>query len=257
MKDAEAVTFAGATLDRSAQLRGDAAAQASLAADRRARGLALWRGKPLLETGAATRLGWLPLSAEVFRDASDPAVFLGLADGAPRFARAIPDWEGAEPADPSRPFLDQTRTGHPSLPERFAFGELRAIMAELDAGDAGTAAAAKGILGWHASHRFCANCGAPSQPVDAGWRRSCPACGTQHFPRTDPVVIMLILHGNSLLLGRSPAWPPGDVLAARRLHGARRVDRGRGPPRGLRGDRRSRSARSTTWPASPGRSRRA
>ncbi len=43
---------------------------------------------------------------------------------------------------------------------------------------------------------------------EAGWRRTCTACGTQHFPRTDPVVIMLILHGNALLLGRSPAWPP-------------------------------------------------
>ena len=82
-------------------------------------------------------------------------------------------------------------------------------MAELTAGDAGTAAAAKGILGWHATHGFCASCGARSEVADAGWRRACPACGAQHFPRTDPVVIMLILHGNAVLLGRSAAWPPG------------------------------------------------
>ncbi len=82
-------------------------------------------------------------------------------------------------------------------------------MAELTPDEAGIAAAAKGILSWHASHRFCANCGAPSEVADAGWRRSCPVCGTQHFPRTDPVVIMLILHGNSLLLGRQASWPQG------------------------------------------------
>ena len=82
-------------------------------------------------------------------------------------------------------------------------------MSDLTPEEAGTAAAAKGILAWHAVHRFCANCGAPSEVADAGWRRSCPNCGAQHFPRTDPVVIMLILHGNSLLLGRQAAWPKG------------------------------------------------
>ena len=81
------------------------------------------------------------------------------------------------------------------------------MMAELAADEAGTAAAAKGILGWHAAHRFCANCGASSAVADAGWRRSCPACGAQHFPRTDPVVIMLILHGNAA--AARPARRPG------------------------------------------------
>jgi NAD+ diphosphatase len=207
MRDAEAVTFAGGKLDRAAGLRGDPAALAALAGDARALCLPLWQGRPLLEAADRLRLGWLPMASEVFAGA-DPAVFLGIAGGAPRFARAVPDW--APPAeDGPRPFVDKSRVAHPALAGPLAFADLRATMAELEAEDAGIAAAAKGILGWHAAHRFCANCGGPSAIDMAGWRRSCPACGAQHFPRTDPVVIMLILHGNSVLLGRSPGWPEG------------------------------------------------
>jgi NAD+ diphosphatase len=68
---------------------------------------------------------------------------------------------------------------------------------------------AKSLLNWHARHRFCANCGAPTEPVAAGWRRDCANCRTQHFPRTDPVVIMLVTHGETCLLGRQPRFPPG------------------------------------------------
>lgn len=210
MKDAEAVTFARATLDRAGHLRRDAA-QDELRADPRALCLPLWRGSPLFERrpdGSDPHLAWLPLTAPLFAEAG-PAVFLGLKDGAPCFARSVPDWEGADPGEAPRPFLDAGRVTPPGLAETFAFGDLRAAMSELTSDDAGTAAAAKGILGWHVTHGFCANCGAASEIADAGWRRSCPACGTQHFPRTDPVVIMLILHGNSVLLGRSPAWPHG------------------------------------------------
>src|SRR5229473_3132840 len=64
-------------------------------------------------------------------------------------------------------------------------------------------AEAKALLGWHARHRFCANCGAPTAPVEAGWKRECAACKTEHFPRTDPVVIMLAVRGDECLLGRS------------------------------------------------------
>ena len=147
------------------------------------------------------------MASPVFDGAADAPVFLGAADGAPRFARGIPDWEGASTGP--RPFFDDSRDVHPALPRGLAFGDLRAVMAELSAADAGTAAAAKGILGWHATHPFCARCGAASRVADQGWKRACPACGAEHFPRTDPVVIMLILHGNSVLLGRSAAWPPG------------------------------------------------
>jgi NAD+ diphosphatase len=205
MRDAEAVTFARGALDRAAHLRGDA----TLAADPRALCLALWQGKPLIAPGAAPRLAWLPMVHAVFADAKDPPVFLGVADGAPRFAREMPDWETGAPAEGPRPFLDETQARHPALPKALAFGDLRAVMAELSVSDAGTAAAAKGILGWHTTHPFCARCGTRSGVADGGWKRTCPACAAEHFPRTDPVVIMLILHGNSVLLGRSAAWPPG------------------------------------------------
>ena len=74
--------------------------------------------------------------------------------------------------------------------------------------DAELAATAKAIFGWHDIHRFCANCGEMTEMGMAG-QRDCAACGRHHFPRTDPVVIMLITHGNSVLLGRSPGWPEG------------------------------------------------
>jgi NAD+ diphosphatase len=70
-------------------------------------------------------------------------------------------------------------------------------------------AEAKAILHWHTRHRFCANCGVLTRAVQGGWRRDCPACGAQHFPRTDPVVIMLATNGERCLLGRQSRFPPG------------------------------------------------
>src|SRR5262249_43323174 len=88
--------------------------------------------------------------------------------------------------------------------------DLRAVAAQGLAtdGDLDPLAEAKSLLSWHSRHRFCANCGASTEIIDAGWRRDCPACGTQHFPRTDPVVIMLTVHGDECLLGRSGRFPP-------------------------------------------------
>ncbi|MFZ0775286.1 MAG: NAD(+) diphosphatase, partial [Xanthobacteraceae bacterium] len=69
-------------------------------------------------------------------------------------------------------------------------------------------AEAKALLGWHARHSHCPNCGAKTEVVQAGWRRDCPACKVQHFPRTDPVVIMLVIAGERCVLGRSPRFAP-------------------------------------------------
>jgi NAD+ diphosphatase len=69
-------------------------------------------------------------------------------------------------------------------------------------------AEAKAVLHWHLRHRFCANCGALTASVEAGWRRDCPQCKAQHFPRTDPVVIMLAVRDDRCLLGRSPRFVP-------------------------------------------------
>ncbi|WP_045387409.1 NAD(+) diphosphatase [Falsirhodobacter sp. alg1] len=131
------------------------------------------------------------------READDPLlanagspIFLGLHDGRAVHARAITGDE-------------------PTLPAGTEFAELRAMMTTLSAAEGEMAATARALLNWHASHKFCAACGNASQMTDGGWRRTCPECGTHHFPRTDPVVIMLILRGNEALIGRSPAWREG------------------------------------------------
>jgi NAD+ diphosphatase len=73
--------------------------------------------------------------------------------------------------------------------------------------DASLAVHAVGLSRWHQTHRFCPRCGAETQIGEAGHLRICPSCGTHHFPRTDPAVIMLITDGDRALLGRQPSWP--------------------------------------------------
>lgn len=211
MRDAESVTFATATIDRATHLRGRPEVIAALFGEPSAGVLALSRGRPLcdFDDGGTARLGWLAPGHPVFEAADGAVIFLGTEAGAPRFAREIPDWPSAEARGEVRGFTDDGGEAHPALPFASRFAELRGVMTHLSPGDAGDAAAAKGIFAWHQGHGFCANCGAASEVADAGWKRVCPACGAQHFPRTDPVVIMLVTHGNSLLLGRSGAWPPG------------------------------------------------
>ncbi len=75
--------------------------------------------------------------------------------------------------------------------------------------DLGALAEGKALLFWHAKHRFCANCSLPTVASAGGWRRECASCGTHHFPRTDPVVIMLAIDGERCLLGRQPRFPAG------------------------------------------------
>jgi NAD+ diphosphatase len=77
----------------------------------------------------------------------------------------------------------------------------------------GVLAQAKSLLHWHARHRFCSQCGAATQAAEAGWKRACPACSAQHFPRTDPVVIMLVCDGDACLVGRQPRFNPGMYSA--------------------------------------------
>lgn len=203
MRNAENVTFGAASLDRAAHLRNSAP---KLAKDPAALAIALWRGKPLMDT-KTTQIMRVPLDHPILLGA-DAQILLGLAAGAPIFAYDISGWEpDPEQQADEASFFDQTVQYHPKAPKGSAFQETRAIMALLSRDDAELVAAAKGVFGWHLSHPFCAKCGAPTEMADAGWQRNCPTCGTPHFPRTDPVVIMLITHGNNVLLGRSPAWP--------------------------------------------------
>ena len=211
MNDTGWMAFGNAGLERAAHLRGDAAALKALLA--RGRILPFWRGKPLVRQGLAPELG----AALGFVDSGHPvlrlgrpAVFLGLDGDAPCFATDISDWEpGPEAEDVVPGFFDPTVQRHPDVDADQGFAELRGVMVALPAREAEIAATARAILQWHQSHRFCAACGAASAPAMAGWQRDCPGCGAHHFPRTDPVVIMLVTRGNRALLGRSPGWPEG------------------------------------------------
>ncbi len=205
MKIAETVTFGGSGLDRAAHLRGDAAGLAS--AMQTGRVLALWHGKPLVLGG--DQLGWLSPDSAVLQDAGPP-LFLGLDNGRAVFACDISAWvPPAGTPTPAAGFLDATLQRHPCLTDDYAFAELRGIMASLSPREAELVATAKALAQWHKTHGFCAACGASSEIAMAGWQRTCPACGAHHFPRTDPVVIMLVTHRNNLLIGRSPQWPEG------------------------------------------------
>ena len=90
---------------------------------------------------------------------------------------------------------------------------LRDLAPVLSQAEGGMVAHAVGLLNWHRRHRFCANCGAPTEAREAGHVRVCPACGAQHHPRTDPVVIMLVTDGGRALLGRQAQWPAGRYSA--------------------------------------------
>ena len=205
MKDGWGFAFEGSTLDRAAHLRGDASMQDDLR--KRGRVLAYWRGKPLARGGEA--LVWLASDHPVFADAGE-MIFLGLESGQGLFAADLAHWTPTCGPAPSPPlFLDTTEDHHPLLPADHAFVELRSLMLKLDAQEAELAAMARAILGWHRTHGFCAVCGLGSASIEAGWQRQCTACGARHFPRTDPVVIMLVTRGNRALIGRSPGWPEG------------------------------------------------
>ncbi|MEM7687112.1 MAG: NAD(+) diphosphatase [Pseudomonadota bacterium] len=213
MIDEFSITFngpGGATLDRGSTTREDPAKVRALWDDPGARVTPFWRGKPLFRLGdAGPRLSWLTADAPILSETTEPPVLLGLLDGKGRFAVDVSAWEDPNAdAEGMRQWVDRTENVHPSLPEAHKFIDLRSIMAELEPEDAADAASGKGCFEWHRTHQFCARCGERSEMDQAGWRRKCPSCGGMHFPRTDPVVIMLILHKDKALVGRQEVWPP-------------------------------------------------
>lgn len=211
MRHAETVTFGGSALDRAHALRGDDVALSKAIAQGQADTLLLWRGKPLVRAETLDAMIRLPMDHPVLAQADGPPILLGQDEsGRLIFAHDISAWrpEGVDEAGLNQ-FLDLSEQTHPDLPQDAVFAELRRIMTRLDARDAELAATARGLLGWHASHGFCARCGAQNAMQRHGWQRQCPSCGAVHFPRTDPVVIMLITRGNKVLMGRSPGWPEG------------------------------------------------
>lgn len=175
------IGFTGGVLDRADRVRQDPALFAAALADPRALLLAMDGYQPGFENG---RLAWTALTPAV------EAVLLGLDEASvPHFAALA---------------------GEPARGRSF---DLIAALHDLAPGEAATYAAARSVLDWHARHGFCANCGAPTAPFRAGWGRRCPACGAEHFPRVDPVVIMIAEHDGRALLGRQPAFPPGRYSA--------------------------------------------
>ena len=211
MRHAETVTFGGSALNRAAELRGTEA-QAALQAHPSAKTTLFWRGKPLVQDQADEALGlaWVDLDHLALGRAADSLVFLGLnEEKEPLFLADISIWEPEELPETLNAFLDPSQQVHPAFTNGEYFAELRAIMTQLSARDAELAATGRGLWEWHRTHGYCATCGAASNMAMAGWQRNCPACNRSHFPRTDPVVIMLITHGNKVLMGRSHAWPEG------------------------------------------------
>jgi NAD+ diphosphatase len=161
-----------------------------------ARLLPQWHDKALIDLSSERpALGWVAPDPGLVAEAAETPVFLGCYRDAPCFT-----------ADFSA--LDE-EAARGRFGETMKFIDLRSVAGQLTQGETTIVAAAKGVVGWHRIHPFCARCGGASVPEDGGWRRKCTACGALHFPRTDPVVIMLVTRGEQVLLGRQSAWGPG------------------------------------------------
>src|SRR5262245_59561893 len=177
--------FGGNTLDRVAERRDDAKWVAKLLGEPDTRILPLRDLKPFTRGTAVPALDWqrvAPWREQI--DAGASLIFLGLGDGRAHFAI---DAAGAGVA--------------PDVHTELV--DVRALAPTLAGGEAAILAEARSLLDWHARHRFCAQCGSPTEMASAGWKRRCPGCRASHFPRTDPVVIMLAVRGERALLGRN------------------------------------------------------
>jgi NAD+ diphosphatase len=196
-------TFAGNPLDRASDKRADSDWLSGRLDHPDSLAVAIWNGKPLVEDApgeaGAVRIAYLPIAMAREVAASDQRVlFLGLWKETAVFAV---DLEGsADPADGPLNGLGR-------------FEDLRMIALRLPGTDAAILATAKGVFEWRRRHGFCSACGQPTLAIDGGWKRVCESCKTEHFPRTDPVVIMLPTLGDRCLLGRQAIWPKGMYSA--------------------------------------------
>ena len=180
------LSFTGSRLDRADHVRADPERLAGYM-NWKARVLALDGLIPALDD--SNRLVWGTL-ADVPEDAE--LCFLGLDEGKACFA-AVPPRGDATP--------------------RMANPQLWSLMATLPPDDLALYGGARSLTDWHARHRFCAQCGGDTKLAKGGWQRNCTACEASHFPRTDPVTIMLVEHEGRLMLGRGLGWPEGRFSA--------------------------------------------
>lgn len=177
--------FTGSPLDRADRVRNDAEAYGALLGDWRARILGLDGLDPLLASEGG--LLWHSI-AEL--TGSEELILLGLSDGKPHFVPLV-EADGGMFRSPA----------------------IWRALTMLPAEDAAIYGTARSLIEWHNSHRFCGKCGSVTEMFRAGWGRKCGNCGKEHFPRTDPVVIMLAEYECRALLGRQSRFPPGNYSA--------------------------------------------
>lgn len=177
--------FTGSPLDRVDKLRSDPEAFVRFTSD--------WRGRILGLEGLDPMVS--PEGALVWKSMADVAanaelVLLGLINEKPHFVE-----------------LTMAKG------DAFRSPGMWAALSVLSGEEAAIYGTARALIDWHNSHKFCSRCGTESELFRSGWGRKCPNCGTDHFPRTDPVVIMLAEHEGSVLVGRQSRFPPGNYSA--------------------------------------------
>ena len=185
----EIYCFAGNPLDRVSQRRPDAAWVASLLENPTTRVLPLHGLKPPVRHSSAAALDWQNVGPwRQLIDGGATLILLGIGDDRAFFALDAGSNEG--PSGNGGVLMDA-----------------RAAAPVIDGGEAAILAEARSLIDWHDRHRFCARCGTPSVVASGGWVRHCPSCKAHHFPRVDPVVIMLAVKGERCLLGRGHRRP--------------------------------------------------
>jgi NAD+ diphosphatase len=187
----ERLALSRSTLDRAAHLRTDPDLLPRLAADPATRVVPIHAGQtPVTESPSGPVLVFAaPADAPELVASSTCTLFLGLDD------------EG-------RGYLAVSLDEAPELPEEARWAGLREVGSLLDDTGAGILTASVALLAWHANHTRCARCGAETEVVHSGWVRQCPVCKAEHYPRTDPAVIMAVVSPDDrILLGRQASWP--------------------------------------------------
>ncbi len=187
--------FAAEPLDRASERRADPHWVAARLADPESVLVPLYRGDPLI---AQNRAAFLSAAARPAFLPDAPTVFLGLAGARAHFAVDC----SAAPEPKAAPFADIG-----------TYTPLREAAGLLGENDLAIIGQARWLLDWHRRHRYCAACGTSTEAADGGAKRYCPQCQAEHFPRSDPVAIVLATHGDACLLGRSPRFPPGFLSA--------------------------------------------
>ena len=205
--------YSGNDLDRQSEKRDDAAYIAALQADPETRTVVIAGDSIVLEKDAAGHRTLFTFAEAAKMGPARETVLLGHDGTGGIFATMVAD--APQDLGPDRAALSRAYRADSGTPGQEVRTDLRSVASQGLVSDrmAGILAQAKSVLYWHSRHRFCANCGAPTKVEAAGWRRTCEGCGAVHFPRTDPVVIMLATWEDSCLLGRQPRFPAGMYSA--------------------------------------------